>query len=45
MDSPPSLHDGRLMTLDDTAEFFTLGLARKLRIEERRAMVALTPGI
>ena len=26
-DSPPYLHDGRLLTLDDTVEFFNLVLA------------------
>jgi cytochrome c peroxidase len=29
-DSPPYLHDGRLLTLDDTVEFFNLVLETKL---------------
>ena len=29
-DSPPYLHDGRLLTLDDTVEFFNLVPASKL---------------
>ena len=29
-DSPPYLHDGRLLTLDDTVEFFNLVLGTKL---------------
>src|SRR5204862_260557 len=29
-DSPPYLHDGRLLTLDDTVEFFNLVLSTKL---------------
>ena len=37
-DSPPYLHDGRLMTLDDTVEFFNLVLGLKLTdAGERRA--------
>ena len=39
-DSPPYLHDGRLMTLDDTAEFFNLVLGLKLKEEEKKALVA-----
>ena len=29
-DSPPYLHDGRLLTLEDTVEFFNLVLGTKL---------------
>jgi cytochrome c peroxidase len=29
-DSPPYLHDGRLLTLEDTVEFFNLVLELKL---------------
>ncbi len=39
-DSPPYLHDGRLMTLDDTVEFFNLVLGLKLTAEEKAALVA-----
>ncbi|HET9395957.1 MAG TPA: hypothetical protein VFO36_07865, partial [Nitrospiraceae bacterium] len=39
-DSPPYLHDGRLMTLADTVEFFNLVLALKLTQEEKDALVA-----
>jgi cytochrome c peroxidase len=39
-DSPPYLHDGRLLTLDDTVEFFNLVLQLKLEDEEKRALVA-----
>lgn len=39
-DSPPYLHDGRLMTLDDTVEFFNLVLELKLTQEEKEALVA-----
>jgi cytochrome c peroxidase len=28
-DNPPYMHDGRLLTLDDTVEFFNLVLADK----------------
>src|SRR2546425_840084 len=38
--SPPYLHDGRLLTLDDTVEFFNLVLATKLTGEEKRDLVA-----
>lgn len=39
-DSPPYLHDGRLMTLEDTVEFFNLVLELKLQPEEKQALVA-----
>jgi cytochrome c peroxidase len=38
-DSPPYLHDGRLLTLDDTVEFFNLVLGTKLTSEEKRDLV------
>ena len=39
-DSPPYLHDGRLLTLDDTVEFFNLILELKLIAEEKADLVA-----
>src|ERR1700742_842360 len=39
-DSPPYLHDGRLLTLDDTVEFFNLVLGTKLTSEEKHDLVA-----
>lgn len=39
-DSPPYLHDGRLMTLADTVEFFNLVLQLKLNAQEKEALVA-----
>jgi cytochrome c peroxidase len=39
-DSPPYLHDGRLLTLDDTVEFFNLVLETKLTAQEKTALVA-----
>ena len=39
-DSPPYLHDGRLMTLDDTVEFFNLILGAKLTDPEKKDLVA-----
>jgi cytochrome c peroxidase len=39
-DSPPYLHDGRLLTLDDTVEFFNLVLATKLTSDEKQDLVA-----
>jgi len=38
-DSPPYLHDGRLLTLDDTVEFFNLVLGTKLATDEKQALV------
>ena len=39
-DSPPYLHDGRLLTLDDTVEFFNLILELKLNADEKTDLVA-----
>jgi cytochrome c peroxidase len=39
-DSPPYLHDGRLLTLEDTVEFFNLVLQLKLTEEEKSDLVA-----
>jgi cytochrome c peroxidase len=39
-DSPPYLHDGRLMTLADSVEFFNLVLGTKLTQEEKDSLVA-----
>jgi cytochrome c peroxidase len=38
-DSPPYLHDGRLLTLDDTVEFFNLLLGTKLTQQEKQDLV------
>jgi cytochrome c peroxidase len=39
-DSPPYLHDGRLLTLEDTVEFFNIVLGVKLTDEEKKDLVA-----
>ena len=39
-DSPPYLHDDRLLTLDDTVEFFNLVLGTKLTTQEKADLVA-----
>jgi len=39
-DSPPYLHDERLLTLDDTVEFFNLILETKLTDQEKQDLVA-----
>lgn len=39
-DSPPYLHDGRLLTLEDTVEFFNIVLQLKLTADEKRDLVA-----
>jgi cytochrome c peroxidase len=39
-DTPPYLHDGRLLTLDDTVEFFNLILGTQLAAEEKQDLVA-----
>jgi cytochrome c peroxidase len=39
-DSPPYLHDGRLLTLADTVEFFNLVLSLKLTQAEKDSLVA-----
>jgi len=39
-DTPPYMHDGRLLTLDDTVEFFNLVLETKLSGQEKHDLVA-----
>jgi cytochrome c peroxidase len=39
-DTPPYFHDGRLLTLDDTVEFFNLIFELKLAEQEKRDLVA-----
>jgi cytochrome c peroxidase len=39
-DTPPYLHDGRLLTLDDTVAFFSLVLGIPLTAPEKRDLVA-----
>ncbi|MEO6036067.1 MAG: cytochrome B6 [Verrucomicrobiota bacterium] len=39
-DSPPYFHDGRLLTLEDSVEFFNLVLETKLQEAEKKALVA-----
>ena len=39
-DSPPYLHDGRLLTLEDTVEFFNLVTGVKLTESEKADLVA-----
>jgi len=39
-DSPSYLHDGRLLTLEDTAEFFNLILELRLSEQEKKDLVA-----
>lgn len=39
-DSPPYLHDGRLLTLEDTVEFFNIVLETKLSKQEKTDLVA-----
>jgi cytochrome c peroxidase len=39
-DSPPYLHDDRLLTLEDTVEFFNLVLGVKLSDTEKADLVA-----
>jgi cytochrome c peroxidase len=38
-DSPPYLHDGRLLTLEDTVEFFNLVLGLQLNDLEKSDLV------
>ena len=38
-DSPPYLHDGRLLTLEDTVEFFNLILELRLNPQEKKDLV------
>ena len=39
-EAPPYLHDGRLLTLEDTVEFFNLVLELKLTAQEKKDLVA-----
>jgi cytochrome c peroxidase len=39
-DSPPYMHDGRCLTLEDTVEFFNLVLGTKLSTEEKSDVAA-----
>jgi len=39
-DSPPYLHDGRLLTMEDTVEFFNIVTRVKLTQDEKKALVA-----
>ncbi len=39
-DTPPYMHDGRLLTLDDTVEYFNLVLGTKLTDQEKKDLVA-----
>jgi cytochrome c peroxidase len=39
-DSPPYMHDGRLLTLEDTVEFFNIVLQLKLANQEKADLVA-----
>ncbi len=39
-DSPPYLHDDRLLTLEDTVEFFNLVLGTRLTAQEKQDLVA-----
>jgi cytochrome c peroxidase len=39
-DSPPYLHDGRLLTLQDAVEFFNLILETRLTAAEKADLVA-----
>jgi cytochrome c peroxidase len=39
-DTPPYMHDGRLLTLDDTVEYFNLVLGTKLTAQEKKDLVA-----
>ncbi len=39
-ESPPYFHDGRLLTLEDTVEFFNIVLGTKLTSEEKADLVA-----
>src|SRR3989442_1101379 len=38
-DTPPYLHDGRLLTVDDTVEFFNLILGTQLTADEKQDLV------
>lgn len=39
-DSPPYLHDGRLLTLEDSVEFFNLILGTRLTAQEKQDLLA-----
>jgi len=39
-ESPPYMHDGRYLTLDDTVEFFNLVLELQLNKDEKQALTA-----
>ncbi|HWB95297.1 MAG TPA: hypothetical protein VG672_01305, partial [Bryobacteraceae bacterium] len=39
-DSPPYLHDGRLLTIEDTVEFFNVVTQTALTSDEKKALVA-----
>ena len=39
-DSPPYLHDGRLLTLEDAVEFFNVVLSTELGADEKKDLVA-----
>ncbi|MGD0039462.1 MAG: cytochrome B6, partial [Isosphaeraceae bacterium] len=39
-ESPPYFHDGRLLTLEDTVEFFNLIQETRLTSEEKTQLVA-----
>jgi cytochrome c peroxidase len=39
-DTPPYMHDGRLLTLEDTVEYFNLVLGVKLSDQEKKDLVA-----
>ncbi|MBV8318240.1 MAG: hypothetical protein JOZ53_25125 [Planctomycetaceae bacterium] len=39
-ESPPYVHDGRLLTLEDAVESFNLDLELKLDADEKHALVA-----
>lgn len=39
-DTPPYMHDGRLLTLDDTVEYFNLVLGTKLTDQEKKDLVS-----
>jgi cytochrome c peroxidase len=39
-DSPPYMHDGRALTLEDTVEFFNIVLQLKLNTQEKQDLVA-----
>jgi cytochrome c peroxidase len=44
-DSPPYLHDGRLLTLEDTVEFFNLVLGTRMSAGEKSDVVAFLRAI